>query len=548
VRATLVTLTALPLSLAVALLVLWAWGLSINVMTLGGLAVAIGELVDDAIIDVENVLRRLRENAALPEADRKAAVDVIFSASNEIRSSVVFATVIICMVFVPLLFLAGLEGRFFQPLGIAYIVSILASLVVALSVTPALCRFAFARVYGRAAQGDAAHRDSPLARFLKARYEPLLRRAVAHRGAGPRRRRRACGRVARPRVDLRQPRFFPSFREGTFTVFLMAPPGTSLAESDRLALGVEAQLVEARRRVRALRAARGAPSATSTPSPSAVPRSRSPSDPATATRTRSAQASTASSRTFPGITTMVGQPIEHRMSHILSGTPAAIAINVFGNGSRDPAPGLAKEIEAALKTIPGTRDVNAEPRGARHLACRSATARRTSARRASLPAAAAQAGAAGALRRDGRGSERRPAAHASSCVRLAEDERERIEQVGDLHAARRAAARPCACARSRTSGPSARATLSPARTRSAEGDRLDECRRRATTSAQLVEGRAREGRPDRPRRGLHRSTTAASSRRSSRRAARSSSMGAVVAVVMFLLLQLATGRAARRCS
>ncbi|MFM1890916.1 MAG: hypothetical protein RLZZ565_1673, partial [Planctomycetota bacterium] len=120
VRATLVTLTALPLSLAVALLVLWAWGLSVNVMTLGGLAVAIGELVDDAIIDVENVLRRLRENALRPPSERRSLTQVIYEASNEIRGSMVFATVIICLVFVPLLFLEGLEGRFFRPLGIAY--------------------------------------------------------------------------------------------------------------------------------------------------------------------------------------------------------------------------------------------------------------------------------------------------------------------------------------------------------------------------------------------------------------------------------------------
>ena len=138
VRATLVTLTALPLSLAVALLVLWALGMSINVMTLGGLAVAIGALVDDAIIDVENVLRRLHQNAALATETRRPIVDVILDASNEIRSSIVFATLIICVVFVPLLFLEGLEGRFFAPLGVAYIVSILASLVVALTVTPAL--------------------------------------------------------------------------------------------------------------------------------------------------------------------------------------------------------------------------------------------------------------------------------------------------------------------------------------------------------------------------------------------------------------------------
>jgi Cu/Ag efflux pump CusA len=137
-RATIVTLTALPVSMAVAILVLWAFGLSINVMTLGGLAVAIGELVDDAIIDVENVLRRLRERSALPPDERPGYVETIAAASNEIRSSVVFATIIICMVFVPLLFLEGLEGRFFRPLGIAYIVSIMASLVVAMTLTPAL--------------------------------------------------------------------------------------------------------------------------------------------------------------------------------------------------------------------------------------------------------------------------------------------------------------------------------------------------------------------------------------------------------------------------
>lgn len=133
VRTTLITLTALPVSIAVALLVLWAWGLTINVMTLGGLAIAIGELVDDAIIDVENVYRRLRENRQRAKEQRRPELEVIFDASNEIRSAVVFATIIIVMVFVPLLFLQGLEGRFFRPLGITYIVSILASLVVALT-------------------------------------------------------------------------------------------------------------------------------------------------------------------------------------------------------------------------------------------------------------------------------------------------------------------------------------------------------------------------------------------------------------------------------
>ena len=161
VRATVITLTAIPLSLTVTFLVMHFTGMSINVMTLGGIAIAIGELVDDAIIDVENVIRRLKQNHALPEQQRKPFQQVVYDASNEIRGSVVFATVIIVLVMSPLLFLSGLEGRFFQPMGIAYIVAILTSMVVAMSVTPALCRLLFASVYDRlAANRDIAEQQA----------------------------------------------------------------------------------------------------------------------------------------------------------------------------------------------------------------------------------------------------------------------------------------------------------------------------------------------------------------------------------------------------
>jgi CzcA family heavy metal efflux pump len=426
-RATLVTLTALPLSLAVALLVLWAWGLSINVMTLGGLAVAIGELVDDAIIDVENVLRRLRENARLPAAERKPAVDVIFSASNEIRSSVLFATIIICMVFVPLLFLEGLEGRFFQPLGIAYIVSILASLVVALSVTPALCRFVFAKTYGAGGAADArGHGESPLVRFLKARYESLLRASIRRRGtvlAG-------AGALTLASFVLASTfgsSFLPIFREGTYTVFLMAPPGTSLAESDRLARGVELQLAAidgvvsvTRRTGRAERDEHAEPV-----SSSEIEVTMTPKADQGVVRTEIDRILS----NIPGITTMVGQPIEHRMSHILSGTPAAIAINVYGD-DLETLRGLAKEIESALKTIPGTRDVNANREvmvtslPIRYRAQDLGTAGLT-------PASAArqvQQALYGETVAEVSDGPRR----IDLVVRLAEDERARIEQVGDL--------------------------------------------------------------------------------------------------------------------
>lgn len=355
-RATLVTLTALPLSIAVALLVLWAFGLTVNVMTLGGLAVAIGELVDDAIIDVENVLRRLRENARRPVEERRPVPEIVCSASNEIRSSMVFATIVICMVFVPLLFLSGLEGRFFRPLGIAYIVSIVASLAVALTVTPALCRLLFRRTFERAAAGlEDRHGDGWLVRRLKAIYAPLLRVALRRRalvlgGSGV----LAAGAVALAATFGTS--FLPRFNEGTLTVFLMAPPGTSLVESDRLATGIERRLAGiegtmsvTRRTGRAERDEHAEPVSFSEIDVTIAP----DADPA-AVRAEIDDVLD----DVPGITTMVGQPIEHRMSHVLSGTPAAIAIDVFGD-DLDGLRAVAGRIEGALRSVPGTRDVAA---------------------------------------------------------------------------------------------------------------------------------------------------------------------------------------------
>ena len=347
VRTTLITLTALPLSLAVALLALWAAGLSINVMTLGGLAVAIGELVDDAIIDVENVFRRLRENAALPAETRKAFVRVIFDASNEIRSAVVFATVIIVIVFVPLLFLRGLEGRFFRPLGIAYITSILASLLVALTVTPAMCR-----VLLRGRLGEE-RREGFLVRWLKGAYEPTLRAALRLRWAVV----AAAAGVTVLAVWLATTfgtEFLPRFNEGTITVFLNAPPGTSLAESNRLAAGVDRRLskIEGVRAVvrRTGRAERDA---------HAEPVNRSEIEVSLKEGVRREAVLPEIDRVLgaiPGISAETGQPIEHRLSHVLSGTPAAIAVNVFGEDVAVLRK-VASEVEAALKKLPGTRDV-----------------------------------------------------------------------------------------------------------------------------------------------------------------------------------------------
>ena len=351
IRTTVITLTALPVSLAVGLLTMDAMGMSLNVMALGGLAVAIGVLVDDAIIDVENVFRRLKNNRALAKPQRRPFVQIIFDASNEIRPAMVFATVIIVMVFVPLLFLQGLEGRFFRPLALTYMISILASLVVALTLTPALCRIL---LRGRLGAGGAG-KDAMLVRLLKRVYEPSLRFALRFKlwvlGG-------ACAATAAALLlaGTFGTSFLPAFNEGTFTVFLMAPPGTSLVESDRLATQVERQLVAidgvrtvARRTGRAERDEHAEPV-----SSSEIEVTLTDSGEQLQVRRQIDAVLNA----VPGITTMVGQPIEHRLSHLLSGTPAAIAINIFGDDLTQLRR-IAKEVEAELRTIPGTREVNA---------------------------------------------------------------------------------------------------------------------------------------------------------------------------------------------
>lgn len=351
VRTTIITLTALPISIAAGLLMMDWMGLGLNVMTLGGLAVAIGVLVDDAIIDVENVFRRLKQNQAKPEDQQRPLIETIFEASNEIRPAMVFATVIIVMVFVPLLFLQGLEGRFFRPLALTYMVSIAASLVVALTVTPAMCRYLLRGKLG----GHAEDRDGFLVQWLKHVYEPMLRGAVRFRGW-------VLGIAAAATVAVLVlastfgTSFLPSFNEGTYTVFLMAPPGTSLFESDRMARGVEQRLAEiegvrtvARRTGRAERDEHAEPV-----SSSEIEVTVDPEYPREKVRAEIDKILAS----VPGLVTQVGQPMEHRLSHVLSGTPAAIAINVFG----EDLPSLrvvAKEIEAALKTVPGAAEVNA---------------------------------------------------------------------------------------------------------------------------------------------------------------------------------------------
>ncbi|MEM7393474.1 MAG: efflux RND transporter permease subunit, partial [Verrucomicrobiota bacterium] len=344
IRTAFITLVAIPLSLAAGLLVMDWMGMTINVMTLGGLAIAVGSLVDDAIIGMENAFRRLNEGRA---EEKK---QVIYSAILEIMPSIVFATIIIVIVFAPLFFLQGIEGRFFRPLGIAFIVSILASLAVSLTVTPAMCKLML-----RAKPTEKESRDGPLVRGLKDLYRPLVRLAIRIRWII------LGGAVAATGLSLWLAStfgtsFLPEFNEGTFTVGLFAPPGTSLQASDRLASSIEKNLLTiegvrsiTRRTGRAERDEHAEPVSNSEIEVT-VRQGYKKKD----VRDRIIKVL----EKIPGITYNIGQPIEHRLSHILSGTPAAIAISVYGEDLAELRE-IAREIEAVLKPLPGARDVAA---------------------------------------------------------------------------------------------------------------------------------------------------------------------------------------------
>lgn len=348
VRTTFIALVALPLSLGAALLVLQAFGATVNVMTLGGIAVAIGSLVDDAIVDMENVYRRLRENAARPPDERKPPRRVVYEASVEVRPAIFLATTIIVLVFAPLFFLSGIEGRLFRPLGLAYVVSLGASLVVAMTVTPVLC-------YGLLARGRMSERarEGWLVRTLMRGYTSWLSAALRARaltlGAAA-----ALVVLAGLLGSTFGSSFLPDFNEGSLTVNLNTPVGTSLAESDRVARRVELGVGKiegvasvTRRTGRAEKDEHAEPVSASDLEvrlePGVVVADIQPA-------LRELLAAT------PGVTAQVGGPISHRLSHILSGTPAAIAIKIYADDLAVLRQ-LAKEIEVALRPMPGVTDL-----------------------------------------------------------------------------------------------------------------------------------------------------------------------------------------------
>jgi len=351
-RATLITLTAIPLSLVTAVLALKWFGASINTMTLGGMAIAIGALVDDAVIDVENVFRRLRDNQHKPEGRRRPILQVVFDASVEIRSSIVFATLIIALVFIPIFFLAGVEGRLLQPLGVAYLVALAASLMVAVTVTPVLCYSLLPK-----SKGVQADHEPKFVQWLKARYAPVLQSALAHpwRFTLPAVVALLFALFATSRMGRA---FLPEFNEGSLTISAVTLPGTSLAESDALGRVVEQTLLSfpevvsvARRTGRAEldEHAQGVEAAEL--DVSIVMKDRNKKEFLEALRAAFSQ--------VPGMNITIGQPISHRIDHMLSGTRANIAVKIFGSDLYQLR-SLAERARQAMQGVAGVADLSVE--------------------------------------------------------------------------------------------------------------------------------------------------------------------------------------------
>jgi len=349
-RATVITLMALPLSLLAALLALNALGATINTMTLGGLTIALGVLVDDAIVVVENVVRRMREN--LRAEQQLSTLQIALRATREIQSPIVFTTLIIIVVFIPLFFLSGVEGRLMQPLGLAYIIALVASTLVAITLTPVLCSLLL-----KHAKIVKSNTDTRFVIWLKKAYIPILDATLT--------RWRIItflsllGFVITVTALILAGRsFLPDFNEGSLTVSVVTLPGTSLQQSNQLGLQVEQILLSHAEVVSTARRTGRAEL-----DPHAMSINASEVEVKLKMGERSKEQFLAALRedfkALPGINIVIGQPISHRIDHMLSGTRANIAVKIFGHDLY-LLRRLAEQIKGIAETVPGAVDVAAE--------------------------------------------------------------------------------------------------------------------------------------------------------------------------------------------
>lgn len=354
-RTTIVSLVAIPMSIIVSVLVLHLLGFGINTMSLGGIAIAIGSLVDDAIVDVENVYKRLRENRALPPDRRRSVIDVVFHASAEVRMPILNSTLIIVAAFLPLFFLSGIEGRMLIPLGVAFIVALAASTVVALTLTPVLCAY----LLGSPKQNSELTKEPATAAWLRRAYARSLEGALRHP-------RVVCGctaglfLVALALSTTLGRSFLPSFNEGSFTINIAALPGITLEESDRIGreaekiiLDVPEILTVARKTGRAeLDEHSLGVNASEIEAPYSLEKSH---------RTRGQVAKELREKLgrLPGVNVEIGQPISHRIDAMLSGAKAQIAVKIFGDDLQR-LHRLGTQLKSIAQKVPGIVDVNVE--------------------------------------------------------------------------------------------------------------------------------------------------------------------------------------------
>ena len=352
-RTTVISLITLPLSLLVTILVLDAFGLSLNTMSLGGMAIAIGSLVDDAIVDVENVWKHLRENRALPPDKRLPVVDVVFNASKEVRMPILNSTLIIIVSFVPLFFLSGMEGRMLIPLGISFIVALFASTIVALTLTPVLCSY----LLGGKKHSTKVPKEAFVAVWLKKHYRNGLNWALNHKaivGGST----LALFAAALGLFFTLGHSFLPPFNEGSFTINVSSLPGISLEESDRIGRRAEELLLTipeiqtvARKTGRAELDEHALGVNVSEIEAPFVLKDRSHAELLDEVREKLS--------TISGANIEIGQPISHRIDAMLSGTQASIAIKLFGDNLNEMFV-IGNRIKSAISGVEGIADLNVE--------------------------------------------------------------------------------------------------------------------------------------------------------------------------------------------
>ena len=352
VRTTLISLVTIPLSLLVSVLTLKFMGLTINTMSIGGMAIAIGSLVDDAIVDVENVFKHLRQNRKLPESDRLPVLEVVFNASREVRLPILNSTFIIVVSFVPLFFLTGMEGRMLRPLGIAFITALFASTLVALTLTPVLCSFLLG-----SEKSDKAGKEPALVRWLQKIYNVALEWVLSHKkltlGSVA-----ALFAVALALFCSFGSSFLPAFNEGSFTINVSTLPGVSLEESDNVGRRAEMLLLSVPE-IKTVARKTGRAELDEHALGANVSEIEAPFELSDRPKSAVVEEIRHKLGTLPGVNVEIGQPISHRIDAMLSGTRANIAIKLFGTDLNKMFE-IGNHIKTEISAIPGVVDLNVE--------------------------------------------------------------------------------------------------------------------------------------------------------------------------------------------